>query len=111
MKMVPKPVAHKKTIGKDGKAKKSVVGQAVLVEKVAKKVGYAKKDVAEVLRAVFAVVGDQAAKGRSLRLPGVGTLEAVERQEKIVNAFGRGNVVVPARKTVRFRPAKGLKRI
>jgi DNA-binding protein HU-beta len=109
MKMAVKPAPMPKKVEKNGAEKKTVVGLTALVEKVARKTRYSKRDVAEVIRTLNEAVAAEIQKGNTVRLPGLGTFTRVEKAARSVNAFGKGVIEVPARRVVRFRPATAIK--
>ncbi|OPY63704.1 MAG: DNA-binding protein HU [Pelotomaculum sp. PtaU1.Bin065] len=111
MKMTTRPtVMQRKPEREEGKArKKPVIGLGVITEKVAKKTRYAKSDVCNVLRAVLELVANETVKGNTVRLPGLGTLTLIGRAERVIKPFGKERMVVPAHKTVKFKPASYLK--
>lgn len=107
MRLAPKPATiTKKPAEQDEKAK--MVGLASVAEKVAKKTRYAKKNVAEIVRATMETIATEIARGNAVRLNGLGTLYVVDRPARNVVAFGKP-MVVPARRKVKFRPHGELK--
>lgn len=109
MRLAPKPATiTKKPAEQDEKVREKMVGLASVAEKVAKKTRYAKKNVAEIVRATMEVIAAEITKGNAVRLNGLGTLYVVDRPARNVVAFGKP-MVVPARRKVKFRPHGELK--
>ena len=87
------------------------MNKAQLVEKLVEKTGLKKKDAEKALNAYIDVTQEALANGEKIQLVGFGTMEVRERAarqgrnpqnpEQIIN--------IPAKKTVVFKPGKGLK--
>lgn len=81
-----------------------------LVAQVADRVGLTKRDAAAAVEAVVAGIGGALGAGEGVRVDGLGIFEVVERAAKVGRNPRTGqSVPIPARRAVRFRPARALK--
>ena len=81
-----------------------------IIEAIAEKYGMTKKDAKAMLEAVMDTLVETLEAGNSVALPGFGKLKIVERAARTAHSPATGEVIeVPAKKVVRFGPAKALK--
>ena len=81
-----------------------------LVRNVAKRAGTTIKLAQAVIDAAFDEIASALERGERLMLPGFGTFSVVERKErKGRNPQTGEEILIPARKAVKFRSAKALK--
>ncbi|MGY3839462.1 HU family DNA-binding protein [Bacillus atrophaeus] len=77
---------------------------------VAEKLGVTKKEATPKVEAVFNVIVETLTKGESIKVPGVGTFEVRERAARKGRNIQTGEeILIPASKAVKFKPAKALK--
>jgi len=88
-----------------------MAGKADIVDHVAASVaGITKKQASEALDAVFDYISKQLADGDRVQVPGFGTFTVSERKERQGrNPKTNEPMTIPASKSVRFKPGKGLK--
>ena len=83
--------------------------RAELVSYVAAKAGLTRREAAGAVDAVVAAVGGALAAGGRIRVDGLGIFEVVQRAPRVGRNPRTGERVnVPARRAVRYRPAKSL---
>lgn len=81
-----------------------------MVNALAQKTGYTKKDSEIVLDAVFQIISDTLASGRKVQVVGFGTFEVKERAPRIGrNPKANMPVPIPAKRVPYFTPGKVLK--
>ncbi|WP_040196142.1 HU family DNA-binding protein [Candidatus Soleaferrea massiliensis] len=81
-----------------------------LVNKIAEKLDYSKKDSEKALNAVLESITDSLAAGEKVALVGFGTFEVKERAERTCkNPRTQEEMIVPACKVPGFKAGKGLK--
>ncbi len=85
-------------------------GKGDIVERVAELTGYPKARMAVAYETIFELMAEALADGDSVNVPGFGAFHVSERAAR----RGRNPVTgepmtIAASKTVRFKPAKGLK--
>lgn len=84
--------------------------KADLVNLIADKGEYTKKDAEKALSTVVDVITDSLVKGEKVQIVGFGTFEVRERKEKIAkNPKTKETVKVPAKIAPAFKPGKALK--
>ena len=84
--------------------------KAELVEAVAKKTGFTKKESANAVNAVFEALQDIIASGDKISLVGFGSFDTVERGERTGRNPQTGEpMTIPARTVPHFKAGKGLK--
>ena len=84
--------------------------KAELVNAIAEKGGYSKKDAEKALSAVIDSITETLAKGEKISLVGFGTFEVRDRAAKVaVNPITKTKVDVPAKKVPAFKAGKALK--
>lgn len=84
--------------------------KADLVNLIAEKGEYTKKDAEKALSTVVDVITDSLVKGEKVQIVGFGTFEVRERKEKIAkNPKTKETVKVPAKTAPAFKPGKALK--
>ncbi|WP_295210833.1 HU family DNA-binding protein [Ruminococcus sp.] len=84
--------------------------KAELINLIAEKGEYSKKDAEKALAAVIDAVSDTLAKGDKISLVGFGTFEVRERAEKTaINPRTKEQIKVPAKKVPAFKAGKALK--
>jgi DNA-binding protein HU-beta len=88
----------------------TLLTQQDLIRRVANRAGLPQPDVANVLTALAVEFTQALADGQRVRLPGIGSLEAVERAERMGRNPTTGETItVPAKRAVKFRPSGELK--
>ena len=86
------------------------MNKANIIEAIAKKYGMTKKDAKTMLEAVVDTLVETLEAGNSVAIPGFGKLKIVERAARQAhNPQTKEIIEVPAKKAVRFAPAKALK--
>ena len=81
-----------------------------LANALAEKLDLSVKETGKVLDETFAVIGDAVLKGEVVKVPGFGIFEVKERAERRgVKPGTTEEIVIPAKKVVRFKTAKSLK--
>ncbi|NLZ47116.1 MAG: HU family DNA-binding protein [Clostridiales bacterium] len=81
-----------------------------LVNLIAEKGEYSKKDAEKALSTVINSISDTLANGEKISLVGFGTFEVKDRKEKQgINPATKEKITVPARKVAAFKPGKALK--
>lgn len=81
-----------------------------MVNALAQKTGYTKKDSEIVLDAVFQIISDTLASGRKVQVVGFGTFEVKERAPRMGrNPKANMPVPIPAKRVPYFTPGKVLK--
>ena len=84
--------------------------KADLINAIAEKGEYSKKDADKALKAFIDVVGDELSKGGKVQLAGFGTFEVVERAAREgINPRTKETISIPASKAPKFKPMKSLK--
>lgn len=87
-----------------------MANKAELVEAVAKKTGFTKKESANAVNAVFEALQDIIASGDKISLVGFGSFDTVERGERTGRNPQTGEpMTIPARTVPHFKAGKGLK--
>jgi DNA-binding protein HU-beta len=86
------------------------VTKAELVAAIADRAGITKKDAGFALDAAITAVTQALRGGDRIRLDGIGTFGVVQRKERVGRNPQTGETItVPARRVVKFKPAKTLK--
>ncbi len=81
-----------------------------LVNVVAEKTGFSKKDSEKAIKAVFDGISDSLVKGEKVQLVGFGTFEVRDRKAKDgINPATKQKITVPAKKAPVFKAGKALK--
>lgn len=81
-----------------------------LVNLIAEKGEYSKKDAEKALATVTAAISDALVKGEKISLVGFGTFEVRDRKAKTaINPATKEKIDVPAKKVPAFKPGKALK--
>ena len=84
--------------------------KAELVNLIAEKGEYSKKDAEKALATVTAAISDALVKGEKISLVGFGTFEVRDRKAKTaINPATKEKIDVPAKKVPAFKPGKALK--
>lgn len=80
-----------------------------LVARAAEKAGVTKKEAEKVLNAVLSTIEEAVRAGEEVRIVGFGSFQVVKRAErKGINPKTKEEIVIPAKKVVRFKPGKKL---
>lgn len=80
-----------------------------LVARAAEKAGVTKKEAEKVLNAVLTTIEEAVKAGGEVRIVGFGSFQVVKRAErKGINPKTKEEIVIPAKKVVRFKPGKKL---
>lgn len=84
--------------------------KAELIARVAKKVGTSQAQTGKVLDTALGEVRALLAKGGSISFTGFGSFDVVRRAKRVGRNPQTGQeMTIPATKTARFRPGKGLR--
>ncbi len=87
-----------------------MVGKGDIVERVAELTGYPRTRVALVYETIFELMAEALAEGEQVSVPGFGSFFVSERAARQGRNPATGEpITIAASKTVRFKPAKGLK--
>jgi len=82
-----------------------------LVEAIAKKTGYPKSQVDEVVKTLIATVA-KTVKKEPVQLVGLGTFKPVKRKARMgVNPMTGAKLKIPARKALKFTASANLKKL
>jgi DNA-binding protein HU-beta len=86
------------------------MNKAELINAVADKTGFTKKDSDAVISSVFDVIADSLAKGDKVQLVGFGSFEVKQREARVGrNPKTKEQINIPASKSPVFKPGKALK--
>jgi len=81
-----------------------------LVNLIAEKADYSKKDAEKALSTVVAAITDSLASGEKIQLVGFGTFEVRDRKSKEgINPKTKEKILIPAKKVPAFKAGKALK--
>ena len=81
-----------------------------LINIIAEKGGYSKKDAEKALATVTASITDALVNGEKVFLVGFGTFETRERKAKTgINPLTKASIEIPAKKVPAFKAGKALK--
>lgn len=81
-----------------------------LVERFKNEMGYSEGEATRIVDAMTDIMIDSLSQGDKISLPGVGTLEVVDRAERKGRNPNTGEeMTIPASKNVKFSPGKRLK--
>ncbi len=84
--------------------------KAELINVIAEKGEYSKKDAEKALTAVIDSITDTLANGEKISLVGFGTFEVRDQKEKdAINPLTKETVHVPAKRVPKFKAGKALK--
>lgn len=88
------------------------ITKANLVEKVNDKVGFSKKESAEVVDAVFEVMRESLEKGESVKISGFGKFSVRQKKaRKGRNPQTGQSLEISARRVMTFKPSQVLKKL
>jgi DNA-binding protein HU-beta len=86
------------------------MNKAELINAVAEKTGFTKKDSDAIISAVFDVIADSLAGGDKVQLVGFGSFEVKQREARVGrNPKTKEQINIPASKSPVFKPGKALK--
>ncbi|MCD4785585.1 MAG: HU family DNA-binding protein [Candidatus Eremiobacteraeota bacterium] len=92
------------------KTKKKVLGKRDLVEEIAKKADISKKDANLALNVILESIGEQLAKGNTVRLIPFGSFEVRHRKSRMGRNPRTGDEIkISARNVPAFKPGKALR--
>lgn len=81
-----------------------------LINAVAEKSGFSKKDADKAVNAVFEAIADTLAGGEKVQIVGFGTFEVKSRSQRVGrNPRTKEEIVIPASKLPVFKAGKSLK--
>lgn len=84
--------------------------KADLINQIAEKGEYSKKDAEKALKSVLDFITDSLSKGEKIQLIGFGTFEVRDRAEKeSINPRTKEKMITPAKKAPAFKAGKALK--
>lgn len=87
-----------------------MAGKAELVDRTAELTGVPKARVALCFDTLFDLMGEALANGDKVSIPSFGTYQVTERPERPGRNPATGEAItIKASKSVKFKPAKGLK--
>ncbi|GGJ39261.1 HU family DNA-binding protein [Deinococcus roseus] len=85
------------------------VGKQQLIQVIAEKAGVSKKDAGEVIDSMLEIIVEALKEGKTVGLPGFGTLSVVPTKERqAVRPGTTDRITVPAGKKIRFKTATSL---
>ena len=80
------------------------------IERLSKKSGMSAQKTEKLLKAYVNAVREEVEKGNSVNIRNFGIFELVEKaQRKIFNPSNKQYTVIPAKKTVKFKPSSVMK--
>jgi DNA-binding protein HU-beta len=82
-----------------------------LITTVARKAGITKVKAEDAVNALRETIVDQIAREGKFSLTDFGTFTVLQRQARTMKPFGKGEMEVPASKTVKFQPSPSLKEL
>ena len=83
-----------------------------LMNAVAEKAGFSKKDADKAVSAVLEAITDALTSGEKVQLVGFGTFEVKDKPARMgINPSTGEKIEIDARKAVSFKPAKNLKEL
>ena len=86
------------------------MNKEAMVAKLSDKHGITKKQAKEVFDGVFGMIKDELADGEKVAIPGFGSFTVKDRKErKGRNPHTNEEMIIPASKTIGFKPSSGLK--
>ena len=84
--------------------------KAEIVEKIYEKVGFSKRESADVVDTVFEVIKDTLAEGEKIKISGFGNFVVRDKRERIGrNPHTREPITITARRVVTFKASQILK--
>lgn len=87
-----------------------MAGKSEIADHVASSAGLSKKQASEALEAVFEAISEHLADGERVQVSGFGSFSVSERAARDGRNPATGKKIrIPASKSVRFKPGKGLK--
>ena len=87
------------------------MNKAQLVEAIAKKTGFAKSQIDEIVREMIGIIG-KTVKKEPVQLVGLGTFKPVKRKARMgVNPSTGEKMKIPARKALKFTASANLKKL
>ena len=91
-------------------AEKSTMTKADIVEKVYEKIGFSKKESAELVELVFRKLKESLERGEKVKISGFGNFLVREKRERIGRNPQTGDQIkISARRVLTFRPSQVLK--
>lgn len=82
-----------------------------LIDVVANKTGYTKKDITPVIDTMLDTIANFVAGGDELKLSGFGTFVPVEKDARVARNPKTGEIVnTPAKRSIKFKPSSALKK-
>ena len=89
----------------------NTMNKAELVEAIAKKTGFAKSQIDEIVREMIGIIG-KTVKKEPVQLVGLGTFKPVKRKARMgVNPSTGEKMKIPARKALKFTASSNLKKL
>ena len=87
------------------------MNKAELVEAIAKKTGFAKSQIDEIVREMIGIIA-KTVKKQPVQLVGLGTFKPVKRKARMgVNPSTGEKMKIPARKALKFTASSNLKKL
>ena len=86
--------------------------KADLVEAIHVKVGFSKKESADIVEMVFATIKDTLEKGEKIKISGFGNFEVRDKRSRVGRNPQTGDVIeISARRVLTFKPSQVLKSV
>lgn len=84
--------------------------KAEIIESVYERVGFSKKESAEIVELVFDTIKESLERGEKVKISGFGNFEVKEKKERTGRNPQTGDeILIAARKVLTFRPSQLLK--
>ncbi len=86
------------------------IGKAEMIKVMAGRTGLPKTTCMDVMNSFLSIVQEELAKGNKVSIPGFGTFEVSEREERIGRNPQTGEeMIIPASKSPKFKAGKSFK--
>ena len=84
--------------------------KADIIEAIYQKVGYSKKDAADLVELIFNTIKDTLAKGEKIKISGFGNFVVRDKKERTGRNPQTGNAIkISARRVLTFKPSQVLR--
>ena len=98
--------------GTPAAAKGATMTKADIVERIYEKVGFSKKEAAEIVETVFNVVKETLERGEKIKISGFGNFVVRDKKDRMGRDPQRAvPILIPARRVLTFKPSQVLKNI
>lgn len=86
------------------------VNKKALIDIVSEKSNQNKKDIIEIVDCIFETIKDSLQKDKKVDIAGFGKFEVIQRDSRTgINPLTKEKIVIPATKTLKFKPGKQFK--